>query len=171
MFSCNDWSLSFQETVTPAPRTQPIESRGGRVFSNSKYSNHPHRGNRGGGYRGNRGYNNYSRPNNRNNMGYRNNYHHEYSNDYRSHYNQDRDGRAHDNSIYSNDRNMNNHRSNRGDRRGGLVNNPYRNDNRYRGNYRGQHHRQHNENIAKTEPVLNENSAVDTEKVNVANGV
>lgn len=130
--------------------------------------NNAHRGNRGGGYRGARGYGYAPRPNNRNNMGYRNNYHHDY-NDYRSHSYQERDGRSHDNPIYSNDRNMNSHRNTRGDRRGGGLNNPYR-DNRYRGNnYRGPH--RHNENIAKTtEPVLNETSSVDTEKVNVANG-
>lgn len=163
--------MSFQETIAPAPRTQNSENRGGRVFSNSKLYN-AHRGNRGGGYnRGGRGYGYAPRPNNRNNMGYRNNYHHEYSNDYRSHY-QERDNRAHDNPMYSNDRNMNSHRNTRGDRRGGGgLNNPYRDNHRYRGNnYRGQQHRHNNENIAKTEPVLNETSAVDTEKVNVANG-
>lgn len=68
---------------------------------------------------------------------------------------------------------MNSHRNNRGDRRGGGLNNHYRENRGYRGNnnYRGQQHRHNNENIAKTEPVLNEtSSAVDTEKVNVANG-
>ena len=60
---------------------------------------------------------------------------------------------------------MNNHRNNR---RGGL-NNPYRNDNRYRGNNYRPQHRQNNETIVKSESVLNESSAVVTEKV--ANGV
>lgn len=148
-----------QDTTVPVVRSQPSENRP-RIFSNTKFQN-----NRGRGFnRGNRGYG-YSRPNNRNN--YRNNNygHFEYT-DYRNPSHQERDGRVHNNAVFSNDRNVNNHRNNRNERRGPSVN--YRqNSGRYRSNPSQQ--RQNSDTVIRNEPVTNENS-VDSGKANVMNG-
>lgn len=94
-------------------------------------------------------------------MNYRNNYNYDYSNDYRSHPHQDR---GHDNSMYSNDRNMNSHRN---IRRGQNTN--FRNNNRFRGNLSQQ---RQTDNVAKVaeQPVANDAPASDSAKPNVVNG-